>query len=160
MTVRLIGGAFILGATVYVLFAQRRRERRERETLWSLAGALGYMETAIRWEKLPLPRIFETLAARPACGIYFEKLVEMMQSDLPLHSAWENVFSKLRGEGGAIMRRVALSGDEAHLVRALRCAQEKLTALCRRRETEDRQRARVSGAAGLSAAGVLIILLL
>lgn len=160
MTAKLAGGGLILVGAVYVLWLWYRRRRRQREVLWSLVGALGYMETAIRWQRMPLPQIFQTLARRPHCGPYFEKIVKMMQSDKPLHTLWENAFSDLPGHAGTILCRVELQGDGERLVGALQSAREELTELCRRREKADRQQGRVTGAAVLSAACLLIILLL
>ena len=57
MTAKLTGGGLILAGAVYVLWLWYRRRRRQREVLWSLVGALGYMETAIRWQRMPLPQI-------------------------------------------------------------------------------------------------------
>ena len=118
--------------------------------LWSLVGALGYMETAIRWQRMPLPQIFQTLTQRPNCGPYFEKIVRSLKSNMPLHRLWKNAFSELPGDEGTILRRVG----------ALQSAREELTELCQRREKADRQQGRVTGAAVLSAACLLIILLL
>ena len=160
MTAKLAGGGLILAGAVYVLRLWYRRRRRQREVLWSLVGALGYMETAIRWQRMPLPQIFQTLAHRPHCGPYFEKIAISLKSDIPLHTLWENAFSDLQGDGGTILRRVELNGDGERLVGALRSAREELAELCRHREKADRQQGRVTGAAVLSAACLLIILLL
>ncbi len=160
MTAKLAGGGLILAGAVYVLHLWYRHRCRQREVLWSLAGALGYMETAIRWQRQPLPQIFRTLAQRPNCGPYFEKIAKSMQGDMPLHTLWENAFSDIPGDGGAILRRIELSGDGERLEGALRSAREALTELCRQRERADRQQGRVTGAAVLSAACLLIILLL
>lgn len=160
MTARLTGGGLILAGAVYVLWLWYRRRQRQREVLWSLVGALGYMETAIRWQRMPLPQIFQTLAQRPNCGPYFEKIVRSLKSNIPLHTLWENAFSDLPGDGGTILRRVELQGDGERLVEALQSAREELTELCRCREKADRQQGRVTGAAVLSAACLLIILLL
>ena len=150
MTAKLTGGGLILAGAVYVLRLWYRRRRRQREVLWSLVGALGYMETAIRWQRMPLPQIFQTLTQRPNCGPYFEKIVRSLKSNMPLHRLWENAFSELPGDEGTILRRVG----------ALQSSREELTELCQRRETADRQQGRVTGAAVLSAACLLIILLL
>lgn len=160
MTAKLTGGGLILAGAVYVLWLWYRRRRRQREVLWSLVGALGYMETAIRWQRMPLPQIFQTLTQRPNCGPYFEKIVRSLKSNTPLHRLWENAFSDLPGDGGTILRRVELHGDVERLVGALQSAREELTELCQRREKADRQQGRVTGAAVLSAACLLIILLL
>ena len=160
VTAKLIGGGLILAGAVYVLWLWYRRRRRQREVLWSLVGALGYMETAIRWQRMPLPRIFQTLAQRPNCGPYFEMIAELMQSNIPLHVIWEKAFSDLPEDSGVILCRVELDGDGERLEGSLRSAREELTELCRRREKADRQQGRVTGAAVLSAACLFIILLL
>ena len=157
---RLIGGALILAAALYVVYSCRRTRRERQALLWSLVGALGYMETAIRWQKMPLPRIFRTLAQRPGCGKHFEKLADMLQSNMPLQMSWEKAFDDLPCGAAEIVRRVELEGDGERLAGVLRGAQEELAELCRRTEASDRQRGRISAAAVLSAAGLVIILLL
>ena len=118
------------------------------------------METAIRWQRMPLPQVFQTLARRECCGPYFEKMANMLQSNIPLQTAWEKAFRNIPCGGGDILCRIALEGDGERLEGALRSAREELTVLCRRREETDRQRGRVRAAAVLSAACLLIILLL
>lgn len=157
---RLMGGALILAAALYVVYSWRRTRRAQRALLWSMVGALGYMETAIRWQKMPLPRIFRTLAQRPGCGKYFEGLADMLQRNIPLHSAWDEAFEDLPCGAAEIVRRVELDGDGEKLAGVLRGAQEEMTELCRRTEAADRQRGRVGAAAVLSSAGLIIILLL
>ena len=68
MTAKLTGGGLILAGAVYVLWLWYRRRLRQREVLWSLVGALGYMETAIRRQRMPLPQISQTQTQRPNCG--------------------------------------------------------------------------------------------
>lgn len=160
MMARFVGGGLILLAAVYALWSAGRCRQQRRALLWSLVEALGYMETAIRWQRMPLPQVFQTLARRENCGSYFEKVAAMLQSNITLQAAWEKAFRDLPCGGGDILCRIALEGDGERLEGALRSAWEELTALCRRREEADRQQGRVRAAAVLSAACLLIILLL
>ena len=160
MTVRIIGGGLILLAAVYGLWSAGRYRRQRQALLWSLVEALGYMETAIRWQRMPLPQVFQTLARRECCGPYFERVAGMLQSNTPLQCAWEKVFRDVPCGGGDILCRIALEGDGERLEGALRSAREELAALCRHREEAERQQGRVRAAAVLSAACLVIILLL
>ena len=160
MTARVIGGGMILLAAVYGLWSAGKCRRQQRALLWALAEALGYMETAIRWQRMPLPQVLQTLARRENCGPYFERVAGMLRSNIPLQDAWEKAFQDLPCGGGDILCRIALEGDGERLEGALRSAREELTALCRRREEAERQQGRVRAAAVLSAACLVIILLL
>ena len=150
----------ILLAAVYGLWSAGRYRRQRQALLGALAEALGCMETAIRWQRMPLPQVLQMLARRDYCGPYFERVAGMLQSNLPLQDAWEKAFQDLPCGGGDILCRIALEGDGERLEGALRSAREELTALCRHREAAERQQGRVRAAAVLSAACLVIILLL
>lgn len=61
---RFVGGGLILLEAVYALWSAGRCRQQRRALLWSLVEALGYMETAIRWQRMPLPQVLQTLARR------------------------------------------------------------------------------------------------
>lgn len=161
MSLHLLGGAVILTAAVYALGTEHRRRRARQTLLWSLTEALSYMEMAIRWQNQPLSAIFQTLQEREECGAYFKTIRDGMESDIPLQALWHSAFCNFTDrETADILCRVELSGDGERLCAALTLAQEELVRLHRRYGENDRQQSRVTGAAMLSGACLLIILLL
>ena len=64
------------------------------------------------------------------------------------------------GEAGEILARLRLGGDRERLVGALGQTRQELEELYRRRCREDGQRSRVTTAAALCGAGLVIILLI
>ena len=126
-----------------------------------MAQALSAMETGIRWQRRPMPQLLAQLAQRPVCGTYFDAVREMLQSDMPLQIAWNRTFSRIPdAETAEVLRRMELGGDETRLLTQLEDARQALTTLAARWAREDAQDRRVAGALALSAAGLLVILLI
>ena len=159
MTAKLAGAALIVAGAVWCCAARRRRQRQRLTLAQALAQALSAMETGIRWQRRPMPQLLAQLAQRPVCGTYFDAVREMLQSDMPLQSAWNRAFSRIPdAETAEVLRRMELGGDETRLLTQLEDARQALTALAARWAREDAQDRRVAGA--LSAAGLLVILLI
>ena len=119
------------------------------------------METAIRWQRQSMTPLLGALAQRPCCGTYFAAILKTMESNIPLQTAWEKVFSTISdAETAAILRGMEVTGDETRLLTGLQYAQQRLRQLAERREREDIRDRRLTGAALLSAAGLLVILLI
>ena len=107
------------------------------------------------------PPLLGALAQRPCCGTYFAAILKTMESNIPLQTAWEKVFSAISdAEAAAILRSMELTGDETRLLAGLQYAQQRLRQLAERREREDIRDRRLTGAALFSAAGLLVILLI
>ena len=105
--------------------------------------------------------LLEGLAVREMVGQYFHETADMVQGGMPLQCAWEQVFEKIPdGEAGEILARLRLGGARERLVGALGQTRQELEALYRRRCREDGQRSRVTTAAALCGAGLVIILLI
>ena len=118
-------------------------------------------ESAIRWQQTPMMPLLGGLAARETVGQYFHETADMVQGGMPLQCAWEQVFEKMPdGEAGEILARLRLGGDRERLVGALGQTRQELEELYRRRCREDGQRSRVTTAAALCGAGLVIILLI
>ena len=154
MTAKLAGAALIVAGAVWCCAARRRRQRQRLTLAQALAQALSAMETGIRWQRRPMPQLLAQLAQRPVCGTYFDAVREMLQSDMPLQIAWNRTFSRIP------LRRMELGGDETRLLTQLEDARQALTTLAARWAREDAQDRRVAGALALSAAGLLVILLI
>ena len=161
MTAKLAGAALIVAGAVWCCAARRRRQRQRLTLAQALAQALSAMETGIRWQRRPMPQLLAQLAQRPVCGLYFDAVREMLQSDMTLQIAWNRAFSRIPdAETAEVLRRMELGGDETRLLTQLEDARQALTALAARWAREDAQDRRVAGALALSAAGLLVILLI
>ena len=161
MSTALWGAGLVLAASLWGLWSYYARQKQRRALVWAFAAALGEMESGIRWLQTPLPVLLEGLSGREDCGVWFRKVTEQLQGDVPLQVAWNSVFSVLEDtENGEILRRVTLSGDRERVTGELRRAREELEALYRRRCGEDGQRMRVTAAAALCGTGFVIILLI
>lgn len=161
MTVQAGGAVLVLAAAVLGLWRYGVQRRQRRTIVWALAAAIGEMESAIRWQQTPMMALLEGLAARETVGQYFHETADMMQGGITLQCAWEKAFSAMPdGEAGEILARLRLGGDRERLVGALGRTREELEALYRRRCREDGQRSRVTTAAALCGAGLVIILLI
>ena len=151
----------LLWGSVLVLFLDGVQLLQGRTLVWALAAAIGEMESAIRWQQTPMIALLEGLAARETVGQYFHETADMVQGGMPLQCAWEQVFEKMPdGETGEILARLRLGGDRERLVGALGQTRQELEELYRRRCREDGQRSRVTTAAALCGAGLVIILLI
>ena len=161
MTVQAGGAVLVLAAAVLGLWRYGVQRRQRRTLLWALAAAMGEMESAIRWQQTPMMTLLEGLSARETVGIYFRQTADMVQGGIPLQRAWEHIFSKIMdGEAGEILLRLRLGGDRERLVGALGRTREELETLYQRRCREDGQKNRVTTAAALCGAGLVIILLI
>lgn len=161
MTAKLAGAALIVAGAVWCCAARRRRQRQRLTLAQALAQALSAMETGIRWQRRPMPQLLAQLAQRPVYGLYFDAVREMLQSDMPLQIAWNRTFSRIPdAETAEVLRRMELGGDETRLLTQLEDARQALTTLAARWAREDAQDRRVTGALALSAAGLLVILLI
>lgn len=161
MTVQAGGAVLVLAAAVLGLWRYGVQRRQRRTLVWVLAAAIGEMESAIRWQQTPMMALLEGLAARETVGQYFHETADMVQGGITLQCAWKQVFEKMPdGEAGEILARLTLGGDRERLVGALGQTRQELEELYRRRCREDGQRSRVTTAAALCGAGLVIILLI
>ncbi len=156
---KLLGAALIAAAALWAFTAHQRRERRRTQLLRELAAALDAMAAAIRWQKKPLPDILSTMQRYPLAGAYFRRVEKRLQGGMPLQEAWYRVFSVLSSEAEPAAM-LELTGDEEKLTAALLYAARQLKDTCRRRGEQQKQSTKLWLAGALSAAGLLIILLL
>ncbi len=156
---KLLGAALIAAAALWAFTARQRRERRRTQLLRELAAALDAMAAAIRWQKKPLPDILSAMQRYPLAGAYFHRVEKLLQSGTSLQEAWYRAFSTLPAEAEPVST-LELTGDEEKLTAALLYAASQLKDACRRRGEQQKQSAKLWLAGALSAAGLLIILLL
>lgn len=156
---KLLGAALIAAAALWAFTAHQRRERRRTQLLRELSAALDTMAAAIRWQKKPLPDILSAMQRYPLAGVYFRRVEKLLGGGMPLQEAWYRVFSGLPVEAEPVST-LELTGDEEKLTAALLYAARQLKDACRRRREQQRQSTKLWLAGALSAAGLLIILLL
>ena len=156
---KLLGAALIAAAALWAFTAHQRRERRRTQLLRELSAALDTMAAAIRWQKKPLPDILSAMQRYPLAGVYFRRVEKLLQGGIPLQEAWYRAFSALPAEAEPVSA-LELTGDEEKLTAALLYAARQLKDACRRRGEQQRQSTKLWLAGALSAAGLLIILLL
>jgi len=157
--VKLLGALCILSGGAGGFLAFLAAERRELRTLWDLSQAVGLIQSGVRWKKVPVPRIIEELSERELSGVYFQKVTESLKSGFPLQSAWEKGFQDLSGECGAAIRTMEWSGDEKQVLGALEYLRLTISAQYERRREELQRKGRLSAAAALCLAGVLVVIL-
>ena len=159
MTGKLLGAALLLAAAVWVVVTVLCRQRRQTALLRELAAALDTMAAAIRWQRRPLPEAIAAMERYPMAGVYFHRVVELLESGMTLQQSWRQVFSDLTIDGG-VMTSLELSGDEEKLTKGLLYAAGQLKECCRQRRRQQRQTAKLWLAGALSSVGLLIILLI
>ena len=161
MTAQAGGAVLVLTAAVLWLWRYGGQRRQRRALVWALAAAIGEMESAVRWQQTPMPALLEGLSERATVGRYFRETAEMVQGGIALQNAWEQAFRQIPDEdAGEILLRLRLGGDRERLVGALGRTREELETLYQRRQREDGQKNRVTAAAALCGAGLVIILLI
>ena len=159
MTGKLLGASALLASALWTVLSVQRRQRRQTALLRELAAALDAMAAAIRWQRRPLPEAIAAMERYPLAGPYFRQVGGLLRAGKPLNEVWQRVFSRL-SVGGAWMTALELSGDEERLTDGLLYTARQLKACCRRRSEGQRQSAKLWAAGMLSAAGLLIILLI
>ena len=159
--IRATGAALILLSAVAYLFAESRMHKSQEKLVQDILDAIEQMETLIRWENRTLPDIIEAQAERGNAGRYFLKIAEYLKSGMPLQVAWTNVFSAIQpGEVSAILCDVLLSGDSTFLRNRLSKTAEQIREFQHKTQVNKSERQKLRVALSLSAAGLVVILLL
>lgn len=159
MTMKLLGAACIAlaaGDTLRTLFFQRKREDA---LLQHMAAALMTMAREIRWKQQPIPAILRVLSEDEIVGKYFEELLELLDSKIPLQSAWKKIFIDFPIEREIILS-IDIISDETQLTASLENAAERLEHTLQERRSKRPEQTKLCVAAALSASGGLILLLL
>lgn len=155
-----LGALLILSGSTYLFIRQVTIKRQEISLLISLIGALRVMENAIRWKGQAVPDCLQELQSRKVCGRYFVKCLNLLQSGIALHAAWQRTFQDLPQDINEVLQQMEWVGDERHLIGGLQMVLQGLSELLRQRQTQQRSHEQLLMAAIGSAAGLLIIILL
>lgn len=156
---KVLGAALIAAAALRLFAARQRSWRQETQLLRELAAALEHMAAAIRWQRTALPELLAAVGEYPLAGAYFRAVLCAVERGEALQSAWREVFSGFVGDEG-VLSTLELGGDEEKLTGALTYGAEQLKERLARRQDTKQQTLRLWLAGTLSAAGLLIILLI
>ena len=159
MTGKLLGAALVLGAVLWAVLTRLRQRRQDTELLRQLSAALEDIAAAIRWQRRSLPQAIAAQGRYSLAGPYFRRVAAGLADGGPLQETWRQTFAALSVES-ALLTALELSGDEEKLTQGLLYTAAQLKERCRQRQAEQRQTAKLWLAGTLSAAGLLIILLI
>lgn len=161
MSGKILGAILILVGSVATCLRLSREMRQEMHLLQELACALEGIESAIRWQKLPLPRALRQQAERPLCGDFFNAVLQGLKGEIPLQQVWTKTAEKIHSKEAAdILGGVEWTGDETQIIGSLHAAVEALRRALQQRQHEQRQREKLRTALTFSAAALLIIVLM
>ena len=160
----LAGSLCVLAAGLLAWRCQRESLRRRREALADLTAALERLEEEIRLARTPLPALLEGLArdCRPDAAALFTRAAQAARQGGSPRRAWEEAVGALPLEEAdrEALAGLTLSGDEERVRREVELARvrlERSLAALEARRPEDEKR---SAALCLSAAALLVILLI
>ncbi len=161
MSGKLLGAVLILVGSVVTCLRLSREVQQEMHLLQELACALEGMESAIRWQKLPLPRALRQQAERPLCGDFFNAVLQGMKGEITLQKVWTKAAKNIHSQEAAkIIGGIEWTGDETQIIGSLHTAIEALRRALQQRQQEQRQRTKLRTALTFSAAALLIIVLM
>lgn len=158
---RLLGSGMIILALVIYLYEERHRINQHNQMIADSLAAVESMETAVRWEKSTLPDTIQEQGHRKYIGEYFQEICMQLQNGIPLQEAWETVLSRIKpARISQILCVISLSGDSVALKQQFSCAFDEIKTF--QAQERERQAAgqKLKRATAISAAAVLIILLL
>lgn len=163
---KLMGALLVLGGGVLAAVKQRLLQRKGRELLCDLMAALREMAQEIRMTRKPLPEILGELEHTydGDAAAFFACAVRCMGQGMPLVSSWQTAASALP-LSREIKRVIAGLGDHLHYDEESVCEAVSLALyeLAKYAEEWDRQHTeadRRSTALWMSAAALLVILLI
>lgn len=164
--IKLMGSVCVFWAGGMVWYRQRRERRRKRLLLAELAAALDRMETEIRMERTPLPRLFQKLSQDrdgPLSELFGGSARAMVSGEAP-DVAWRRAVESLplsEGDTLALLKLPQiLQDDEKNACKGISLVSEKLReslAELEKRRPEEEKRA---VALCFSAAAMVVILLI
>ena len=151
---KLLGSALILGAGAWLRWNTLAQQRRQRQTLRALLGALRRMAEEIRMARTALPLLLERLAGQcgPDAAVLFSgAAAALLSGELPLPLQSREVLADLGAD---------LHGDEEAVCKAISLAVQRLEQ--HREDLENSRQAEEKRVTALcfSGAALLVILLI
>ena len=162
---KLWGAFFVFLSGCGIGAAYLLEQQRKRNSGRALLRQLYRMETAVRFDRVPLPRLLEAFAAEPAeSARFFRAAAEALRlrPDASLAAAFAAALPQLPAELREPMRQLGeeLDGDEESVLKGIRRSVETLERIGRQLEESRRGKERLFCGVCLSAACLLILLLI
>ena len=125
----LIGICLILGGGGLGLRLQLREQRRKRETLRELEGALWHMAEEIRMLRTPMPVLLRALAVSVGkeTAPFFSAVADGLERGVPLGDIWkqEAAVLPLADYEKQELQNLILGGDEENLCQGILLVRER-----------------------------------
>ena len=153
------GAGMVLLGGFAVYWEYSRTQRRLLNLISDLAAALDQLAGEVRWKLTPLPDAIFRLTDRKTAGQYFQKIEEELKSGTTLQKAWEQVFRELPDECSSILLRMEWGGDVSRQEGNILYAAAQLQELFGEKQRQIRQKEKLCAATALSAAGLLVLIL-
>lgn len=154
------GAVLVLLGGFIVFWEFSRTQRRQLALIRDLATALTQLAGEIRWRLLPLPDAIRNLGERKITGEYFCEVFQSLESGNTLQSAWNMAFQDLPAEIGGILLHMEWGGDVPQQEGNILYAARQMAELGEKKQEALRQREKLCAAAALSAAGLLVLILM
>ena len=157
---KLTGAVLVLLGAFWGIFQYANALRKELSLIRDLSGALTQLSGEIRWKNSTLPEGIRSLHGRKSSGPYFRTISEMLKGQNTLQEAWNNTFTNTSQEITEILCNMEWGGDSQRQEGAILYAARRMTELGEAKQSVLRQREKLCAAAALSAAGVLVMILM
>lgn len=158
------GSILVLGAGILVRRAAASKMKISLDVCRALVAALSWMETQIRMELAPVPRLLPRLSQRPLIGDFFDAVACGIERERTLCEAWTDALLTLPlcEQEREIMRSLGerLDGEEENVCRALAAAALSMGESYARRRDDFCERKRLYSALCMGASALIIIVLL
>lgn len=163
---KFIGSLCVLGGGVLVRYFQAAERRREMDTLSGLLSALRRMAEEIRMARLPLPQLFDRITAGCNADVkaFFSAAAAAARQGEQLEDTWRKAAAALPLSNAS---RTALGelgssfhGDEENICKGISVVIYTLAKEAEERTRRQPEEAKRATALCLSAAALLVILLI
>ena len=161
---KVLGCLLLLGCGGAVQYKAVADNRRELELLSGLCAALRQMESDIRLDLTPMPRLLRRLSQSgpPPLRAFFGTLAKTVEGGGALPEAWAACLPALKLDGDALgaLNDLRFTGDEEAVRNSLVLAEQRLSALLEETRLRRAGREKLSASLCFSAAAFLILLLI
>lgn len=162
--IRLLGSICVLGGGFLGIWFQMQERKRRGETFREIVRGLRHMAEEIRMSRMSLPGIFETLSNvcdGEAVGLFRRTSEQMQQGEAPKAVWWREVERlSLSDEDKVVLENLDFQGDEEKVCKELFLVISELTRNEGERKQHEHQEVKRAAALWMSAAALLVILLI
>jgi len=162
---KIIGSLCILCGGVMTRWIQGRAWRKEKELLEELLSALAQMREEVRLRRTPMPYVMERIAKGrcPEVQALFRTMEEAIRRGEELPWVWRETVEELplRRDDCAALAELShdFGGDEEQICKGISLAMVELTKRLNEIKIQNPERGRRATALSISAAALLVILL-